>query len=254
MKRRGVGILAAVAVSVAITTTALADQINVTGGGAAVTGFFMPCMKSYEEETGHKMVTTQTSPAAALIAVEQGRADIATVAMPFSKIVQDAKKLNFNIDTTNYEQTLVGVNNTVVMVSKQNKIQKLTREQLKDIFTGKVTNWKEVGGDDVPIEVVWGTQTMEQNGIFSEQVLDSSPVTKKAIQATDYIDIRLQVSRRPGGIGIAPAGYVVGMIRVVRDTPKIYADVIAITKRKSAPAVYDLLLYVRKLLVQMDRD
>ncbi|WP_200856175.1 substrate-binding domain-containing protein, partial [Klebsiella pneumoniae] len=41
-----------------------------------------------------------------------------------------------------------------VVTNKNNKVQDLTVKQVKDIFTGKITNWKEVGGSDAQIVVV----------------------------------------------------------------------------------------------------
>ena len=47
----------------------------------------------------------------------------------------------------------------------------LSKEQLKDIFTGKKTNWKDVGGKDMPIAVVYGNKIPGTNNVFMKQVM-----------------------------------------------------------------------------------
>jgi phosphate transport system substrate-binding protein len=45
----------------------------------------------------------------------------------------------------------VGVDGIALIVHKSNPVAKLTKDQVADIYTGKITNWKEVGGNDAPI-------------------------------------------------------------------------------------------------------
>ncbi|MEG2985930.1 MAG: substrate-binding domain-containing protein, partial [Peptostreptococcaceae bacterium] len=48
----------------------------------------------------------------------------------------------------------IAIDGICVILNKENKLEDLTTEQIKDIFTGKITNWKEVGGADNPIAVI----------------------------------------------------------------------------------------------------
>lgn len=52
------------------------------------------------------------------------------------------------------DQTIIALDGIVVVVHKDNPVDSITMEQLKDIYTGKITNWKNVGGDDKEIAVV----------------------------------------------------------------------------------------------------
>lgn len=49
------------------------------------------------------------------------------------------------------EQKPIGRDALVFIVNEENPVKSLTRQQLKDIYAGKITNWKEVGGDDLDI-------------------------------------------------------------------------------------------------------
>ena len=52
------------------------------------------------------------------------------------------------------EGTQIAIDGIAVVTNKANKVKDLKVDQVKDIFTGKITNWKEVGGEDAPIVVI----------------------------------------------------------------------------------------------------
>ena len=67
------------------------------------------------------------------------------------------------------------------LFNKNNTVKDLTLEQLKDIYTGKITNWKEVGGNDAPIVVVSREDGSGTRDGFQENVgFESEELTKDA--------------------------------------------------------------------------
>ena len=84
-----------------------------------------------------------------------------------------------------------------VVVNKEVKVDSLSPKQIQDIFTGKVTNWKEVGGQDLKIEVVHRAKSSGTRATFVDTVMggvdendgigtmqDSSGAVEKAIAGT----------------------------------------------------------------------
>lgn len=71
----------------------------------------------------------------------------------------------------------IGYDAIAVFVHKNNPIKNLSKEQIKGIFTGKIKNWKEVGGKDAPIhpntEILGGKRATTE--FFQEHVLDGAP-------------------------------------------------------------------------------
>ena len=57
-------------------------------------------------------------------------------------------------ETKEVDGTQIAIDGIAVITNTANKVTDLTSEQVKDIFTGKITNWKEVGGEDAQIVVV----------------------------------------------------------------------------------------------------
>lgn len=57
----------------------------------------------------------------------------------------------------------IGVDGIVVVVNKKNPVRELTTQQVIDIYTGKTTNWKDLGGEDAPIALI---STNQKHGTF----------------------------------------------------------------------------------------
>ena len=76
-----------------------------------------------------------------------GNADLLLVYEPSSETKEIIDKSPVKLKVTP-----IGVDALVFIVNAQNKVKNLTTEQLRDIYTEKITNWKELGGDDKKIE------------------------------------------------------------------------------------------------------
>ena len=75
------------------------------------------------------------------------------------------------------EQKAIGRDALVFIVNESNPVQSLTQQQLRDIYAGRITNWKEVGGDDASIVVLTrkagsGTRAPFQGAVFGDEAVD----------------------------------------------------------------------------------
>jgi phosphate transport system substrate-binding protein len=230
-----------------VFTTAFAaapPEIKVGGGGAACKGFFDTAKESFEAETGIRLTIEPTSPSQGLIDLAKGNVDIATAAVPFSVIQKDAARKGTMINPGECRIAEIGINHTMVFLHTSNKVNELSKMQLRDIFTGKVRNWEKMGGDNREIVVVWGKGTPGQNELFTREILDGELVVKDALQATDYSNIREIVARTPGAIAIDPQGYASAVTKNPK-TPPVTAPVIAVTRMTPSSNIEKLLAYIK---------
>ena len=65
-------------------------------------------------------------------------------------------------------ETVVAIDGIAVIANAQNKVEDLSADQLKKIFTGEITNWKEVGGEDAAIVVMGREAGSGTRGAFEE--------------------------------------------------------------------------------------
>jgi phosphate transport system substrate-binding protein len=225
-----------------VSGLALAMDIRIGGGGAAIATVFAPLKMDYEKASGDSLTIIQSTPVKGLMALEKGEVDVATAAVSLEVMVAGAAREGVMIDPATLQQAEVAKNRVVVFVHKSNTIKKLSKGQLKKIFSGKITNWKELGGNDEPIMVVWGTATPGQNALFSKEILDNEVVTPNAIKATDYLSIRETIKANPGAVGVDPEGMTVATVNVV-DIPIVTSPIIVVTKGKPSAKVEKLLAY-----------
>lgn len=85
--------------------------------------------------------------------------------------------------------TPIGVDALVFIVNQKNKVKNLSSEQIRDIYSGKITNWKDVGGEDVNIEAYQrvlnsGSQTLFLNLVMKDVKPVDAPI-KYRIEGMD---------------------------------------------------------------------
>jgi phosphate transport system substrate-binding protein len=226
-------------------TIALAAEIQVGGGGAACRGLFAAVAEFFQAETGIVVKVKPSTPGQGLIELNDGHVDVATAAVPFDSMVRGAAKNGITINPSQFTVCEIGTNKTLVFTHKSNKVKALSKEQLQDIFTGKVTNWKQVGGEDQEIVVVWGLATPGQNELFSKHVLEGKSITPNHKELTDYTSIRDFVAQNQGAVGIDPQGFVSSGTKNPQ-TPLVTSKVIAVTKGKPSAEVDKLLKFVKE--------
>ena len=123
--------------------------------------------------------------------VQAGAVEIGT-----SDVFAETQK---GIDAKKLQNHLVAVVGIVPIVNKSAGVKNLTRQQLSDIFTGKITNWKQVGGKNQNITVINSSKGSGTRGTFEGLILNG----KKPIQAQEQDSngtVRKIVSSTPGTI------------------------------------------------------
>ncbi|MDA3798679.1 MAG: phosphate ABC transporter substrate-binding protein [Kiritimatiellae bacterium] len=110
---------------------------------------------------------------------------------------------------------VVAMDGLAVIVNPANPVKGFTVEQLRDIYTGKVTNWKEVGGPDKAIVVISrdtnsGTYETFYNLIMTHKI-DGESVKEKIKDGAEYVGsngaVRQRVATTPTAIGYVGLGY-----------------------------------------------
>jgi phosphate transport system substrate-binding protein len=105
------------------------------------------------------------------------------------------------------QEVLTGQDAIAVVVNPANPIKDLSMVQLKDIFTGKITNWKEVSGPDQPILIYSRESSSGTYAFFQEHVLKKEDYAKAARLMPATSGIIEAVSSDKGGIGYVGLGY-----------------------------------------------
>jgi phosphate transport system substrate-binding protein len=113
----------------------------------------------------------------------------------------------FNKRPTEYKVCLDGLS---VYVSAENPVNELTVEQLALVFTGKVKNWKELGGTDAPITVYSRENSSGTYEFFKENVLKGADFLASAQTMPGTAAVLQAVGKDKNGIGYGGAAYGAG--------------------------------------------
>jgi phosphate transport system substrate-binding protein len=110
----------------------------------------------------------------------------------------------FNARPTEYQVAIDGLS---VYVNNDNPLKELSLDQLQQIFTGKVKNWKEVGGPDAPITVYSRENSSGTYEFFKEHVLKGKDFAASAQTMPGTAALLQAVAKDKGGIGYGGAAY-----------------------------------------------
>ncbi|MBI3593186.1 MAG: substrate-binding domain-containing protein [Nitrospirae bacterium] len=245
MKRSAFVLAIGMVFVLAMSLAAFADEIKVGAGAAPTENFLKPVKDHFEKATGLKLTIIASGPKIALMDLEKGAVDAAAAGLTFEDWMNLMKKEGAEIkDPSSLQQATIGKDKIVVITHKDNPVSKLSKEQLKGIFTGKTSNWKDVGGKDMPIIVVWGKLIPGTNSLFIKNMLDGESQAKDILEATTADDVKQNVASNPEAIGIGPAAVVDATIKSP-ETPEVARPVIIVTKGAPSPKVQKLIDFIK---------
>lgn len=123
--------------------------------------------------------------------------------------IEEAKKNGFNP-----VEHVVAIDALAVIVHPDNPVSQLTIDQLADIFTGRITNWRELGGNDTPIVLLSRETNSGTHVYFLEEIVRKGDKENKDIFAPQTllmpssVGITSELHRNPNAIGYDGFGYV----------------------------------------------
>jgi len=103
---------------------------------------------------------------------------------------------------------VIAMDGIVVVVNSANPVSGLTKKQVKEIYTGKISNWSGVGGNSGKIVVISRDSSSGTFEAFGALVLEGQKVRPDALMQASNQAIASTVARTPGAIGYVGLGYV----------------------------------------------
>lgn len=132
-----------------------------------------------------------------------------------SRAIKFSEKMKAKAAGEELVETIIAYDALAVVVHPSNPVQQLTREQLEGIFRGKITNWREVGGDDRKI-VVYSRETSSGTyEFFKESVLRNKNYMPGSLSMPATGAIIQSVSQTRGAIGYVGLAYVSPRIKTL---------------------------------------
>ena len=176
-----------------------------------------------EKHPESEIIVTGGGSGVGIAALPENTTDIAMA----SRRIKFGEKMKFAEVGLDAREVIVAYDALAVVVNPSNPVDSLTREQLEAIFRGKITNWKEVGGEDWKI-VVYSRETSSGTyEFFKESVLDNKNYMSSILSMPATGAIIQSVKQTKGAIGYIGLAYLnrfVKPLSVSYDGGRHYAE------------------------------
>jgi phosphate transport system substrate-binding protein len=169
--------------------------LKVSGSGT-ITTVLEALRPTFEAATpGYKLeILGSSSTGNGVTGILEGLLDVAAMARA-PKDEETAKNIKY------YEMGLVG--QAIIIHPSVTNITSLNNQQITDIFSGKITNWSEVGGDNMKIALYVRDEDDSSTKGLRKAVIGETPFPPTATTLTSQSDMIISVEGTPGAIGVA---------------------------------------------------
>jgi phosphate transport system substrate-binding protein len=146
-----------------------------------------------------------------IAALVNGTTDVANASRHMKDAEKEQVRRKFGVDPV---ETVVAKDGVAFYVHESNPVQTLTIAQLRDIYAGDVTNWKEVGGNDARIALYSRENSSGTYAYVKEEVLGKLDFASHAQTLPGTAAVVNAVARERNGIGYGGAAYAKGVKEV----------------------------------------
>ncbi|MEG1615408.1 MAG: phosphate ABC transporter substrate-binding protein [Bacteroidales bacterium] len=153
---------------------------------------------------GERITVTGGGSGVGIASLQEGTTDIAQASRAMKP--EEIEKIR----STNRipVEKVIAYDGLAVVVNPSNPVGRLTREQLQDIFTGKITNWDQVGGKNLKIIVYTRETSSGTYDFFKQHVMRRRDYTNKALSMPATGSIVQSIAQTPGAIGFVGLPYI----------------------------------------------
>lgn len=163
-----------------------------TDGSTSMNKVISALSEAFETDTGITVTYNATGSGAGIQAVQEGRCDIGLS----SRNLKDEEKAN------GLEGTILAYDGIAIIVNPENPVADLDVETIAKIYTGEITNWKEIGGNDAEIVLI-GREAGSGTRDGFESITDTKDKCKYRQELTSTGDVITTVASNPNAIGYA---------------------------------------------------
>jgi phosphate transport system substrate-binding protein len=200
----------------AFTSAVCAETVRLNGAASTVDSLITPNKAAVEKKTGHALIVVKSNAGKGLIDLADGKCDAALASASLDAIVKAAKSAGRDVDATRLVLSVAAMDEVVFIVHPSNPVNSLTWEQLRDIHTGKISNWKDVGGKDAPIIVFTDAAASATRGLIKQVVMGDQDYSAKAYALDFVAKVNDEVAANANAIGGLGKGFVKqGQVKII---------------------------------------
>jgi phosphate transport system substrate-binding protein len=208
--------------TIALTASTHAGSITVKGSDTLVILAQKWAEVYMGKNAGTKIQVTGGGSGIGFAALQNRTTDLANASRKIKAKEIEACVRAFGKRPTEYKVALDGLS---IYVNESNSIQELSLEQIEGIFTGRIKNWKQVGGNDTPITLYSRENSSGTYEFFKEHVLKGKDFAASAQTLQGTAQVIQNIAKEKNGIGYGGGAYGAGVkhlkVKKEEDSPAI---------------------------------
>ncbi|MBQ8204024.1 MAG: phosphate ABC transporter substrate-binding protein [Clostridia bacterium] len=189
----------------ALTGCGAGKETVATDGSTSMNKVIGALGEAFEAENGITVTYNATGSGAGIQAVQEGRCDIGLS----SRDLKDEEKAN------GLEGTVLAFDGIAIIVNPENPVSDLDVETIAKIYTGEISNWKEVGGNDAEIVLI-GREAGSGTRDGFESITDTEDKCKYRQELTSTGDVITTVAGNPAAVGYASLASVKDTVKALK--------------------------------------
>ena len=183
------------------TAPVMAEETTLSiSGSTTVLPIASACAEAFMD--AHPDVDVQVSGGGSGAGIKAMGEKVVSLAMASRELKDEEKTAYPELQTV-----AVAKDGIAVIVNPENPVEALTLSQLKDIYTGTVSGWQDVGGETAKIEIVGRDSASGTREFFFEKVLHKEDFTKFMLEKNSNGAVQQYVSQTPTAIGYVGMGF-----------------------------------------------
>ena len=176
-----------------------------TDGSTSMSKVIGALSEVYESDTGVTVTYNATGSGSGIQAVQEGRCDIGLS----SRSLKDEEKAK------GLEETTLALDGIALVVNPENPVSDLDLETISKIYTGEISNWKDVGGNDSDIVLI-GREAGSGTRDGFESITYTTDKCQYRQELTSTGDVIATVASNPNAIGYASLSAVKGSVKALK--------------------------------------
>ncbi len=238
-------------------TLSAAQSLEVAGSSTVAKTIMEPTLAKAREATGLDIKMLSVGTGKGMQMLFDGKVKVAAVSASLEEAVDDAKKAGAASPPAGLKLHTLVTDQLVPIVHNDNPVKELNKEQLRGLLAGKLQNWKDVGGPDLPVSIVIGAAGSGTRGVIEKQLMGGQAFAAGAKELRTSAAELAEVARDKGALGYVGSGTAEsakGKIKELK-APPLSRPLGLVTVGEPAPDVRKLLDYLssaeaKKLFLQ----
>jgi phosphate transport system substrate-binding protein len=193
-----------------LPATVLASPLEIAGSTTVDKTIVEPTAAAARTATGVEPKMLAVGSVKGLQMLVEGRVKVAALSDTLEDAVAALRNSGVTTIPGNLKFTPVVNEKLLPIVHPSNPVKALSREQLRDLFSGKITNWKDVGGADAPVVPVVAAANSGTRAVFDRAILGGQKPAAGAKEVRTAAAEVAEVARTAGAIGMVGDGTAAG--------------------------------------------